>query len=306
MPILDANKPFSRKQAQEAGLSWRDLSGPRFRRVFHNVYVAASVTPSAELRTNAARHVVGDHAIASHHSAALLWGAVVPHSSDVHVTVPTGRVRPRSQGLHVHAADRTHVLRRGQPVTTPTATFVDLGRYLELVDLVTLGDSLVKAGVTTPEDLIDASRVGSGRGVRSARRAAAYVRAGVDSPMETRARMLIVLAGLPEPLINHQLRDDSGLVRRRLDLSYPQFRLAIEYDGRHHAENSAQWRGDVRRREELDAQGWRLIVLLSGDIYSSPSQTLQRIRAAMRSCGMKTPPHRDEWQRHFPEPVTVH
>lgn len=196
--------------------------------------------------------------------------------------------------------NRKQVSHRGQSVTTPSATFVDLGRCLDLVDLVVLGDSLVKAGVTTPQDLIEAARTATGRDARRARRAAAHVRMDVDSPMETRTRLLMLLAGLPEPVVNHQLRDDTGVVRRRLDLSYPQFRLAIEYDGRQHAENSAQWQGDVRRREHLDSLGWRLIVLLSGDIFSSPGQALQRIRAAMESCGMTVPVRSEEWRRHFP------
>ncbi len=300
MPDLDPRKPFTRQQANDAGLSWRDLRGPEFRRLFRNVYVSAALVPGTELMARAARKLVGEQACASHHTAALLWGGVVPHSSDVHITVPVGCVRHRSQGLQVHAADRTSVCHHGQLVTTPSATFVDLGRYLELIDLVVLGDSLVKAGVTTPEELIETARTATGRGVRTVRRAAAYVRVGVDSPMETRARLLMVLAGLPEPVVNYVMRDDSGVVRRRLDLSYPQFRLAIEYDGRQHAENSAQWQGDVRRREDLDGQGWRLMVLLWGDIYSSPGQSLQRIRAAMASCGMTVPAQSEEWRRHFP------
>jgi len=47
------------------------------------------------------------------------------------------------------------------------------------------------------------------------------VRIGVDSPLETRLRLLIVLAGLPEPKVNHQLRDQHGDVVMRFDLSYP-------------------------------------------------------------------------------------
>jgi hypothetical protein len=39
-------------------------------------------------------------------------------------------------------------------------------------------------------------------------------RNGVDSPMESRLCMLLVLAGLPEPFVNHALRDETtGRVR---------------------------------------------------------------------------------------------
>jgi hypothetical protein len=120
--------------------------------------------------------------------------------------------------------------------------------------------------------------------------------------MESRLRMLLVLAGLPEPVVNHALRDETtGRVRYRLDLSYPKWRIAIEYDGRQHAENTAQWRWDVQRREDLDADGWRLVVVLSGDLYRSPARTLERIVTAARAQGVSLRLRRDEWRRYFPQ-----
>jgi len=108
----------------------------------------------------------------------------------------------------------------GLPLTCATQTFLDLAGDLDLVDLVVLGDSLVRTGVATLDDLVAAAAAYRGRRARLARRAAAYVRQGVDSPMESRLRMLLVLAGLPEPVVNHALRDETtGRVRYRLDLS---------------------------------------------------------------------------------------
>ena len=52
-------------------------------------------------------------------------------------------------------------------------------------------------------------------GTRLALRAAGLVREGVDSPMETRVRLLIVLAGLPEPSVNHIVRAEDGSWRMR-------------------------------------------------------------------------------------------
>ena len=49
-----------------------------------------------------------------------------------------------------------------------------------------------------------------------------------ESPMESRARMALVLGGLPAPAVQHLV-----VVRGRryyLDLAYPQHRIAIEYD----------------------------------------------------------------------------
>lgn len=300
MSDLDGSKAFTRASARQAGVGWRALGGTRYRRMFYGVYVCADLLPSMRVSATAAIEASGDSAaVGSHHTAALLWGGIVPHSIDVHVTVPTGHTRRRTAGLQVHASDRSTSLRRGVKVTAAADTFVDLARYLSLVDLVVLGDSLVKVGSAAPEELRDAAAAAKGRGARLARRAADLVRAGVDSPMETRTRLLMVLSGLPEPVVNHVLRHDDGEIRRRLDLAYPQARLAIEYDGRQHAESTRQWQGDVRRREELDGDGWRLLVLLAPDIYRTPEHTLGRIRAAMHQCGMPVPPANHEWREHF-------
>ncbi|MGB3686526.1 MAG: hypothetical protein WA991_11955 [Ornithinimicrobium sp.] len=172
-----------------------------------------------------------------------------------------------------------------------------------------LGDSLITAKATTVRELEDAVQpaltVGKGRAVRGARarqllRAAGYLRAGVDSAMESRSRMLLSLAGLPEPVVNFKMRDSSGIVTRRLDLSYPAYKLAIEYDGRQHAESDNQWQADVTRREELDHDNWRLVVLLSGDVYRSPARTITRVCMAMADCGMHVPALTEEWRRYFP------
>ena len=166
---------------------------------------------------------------------------------------------------------------RGIPVTTAEDTFLDLVPRLGLVDLVILGDSLVLRGRTSPRALRAAADASRGRHRRHAIRAAALVREHVDSPMESRLRLLLVLAGLPEPVVNHCDYDDTGRLLRRYDLSFPQQRLAIEFDGRQHAESSRQWERDVERREELDDEGWRIVVVLGKGIYREPRRTLERV-----------------------------
>jgi len=119
-----------------------------------------------------------------------------------------------------------------------------------------------------------------GRGGKLARRAARYVREGVDSAMETRLRLLLVLAGLPVPEVNVILRHPDGSWWMRFDLCYPSLKLIIEYDGRHHAEDSEQWLHDLKRREALDRMGWRVIVVTMHDYYDAPEEVLHRVRDA--------------------------
>ena len=165
-----------------------------------------------------------------------------------------------------------------------------------------LGDSLVAKRRTTTQQIVAAAHAWKGKGSRLARRAADLVRAGVDSPMETRLRMLMVLAGLPEPVVNHIEYDAMGAWAKRFDLSYPDLLLIIEYDGRQHAEDDRQWGRDIERREQLDTDGWRLIVVRSAGIYTEPGTTLQRIMDAMRERGAIRLPRtlNREWERYFP------
>ncbi|WP_235508697.1 hypothetical protein [Terrabacter sp. Root85] len=294
---LNEGRPFLRSEA-------RHLSDGQLRRgyraLFHGVYVRHR-TPVGDLELAEAALLVAEQgSYVSHHTAARLLGAVAPDHPDVHVT--SRRLRVKGAGLTGHRAkaEQQVVLWRGIRMTSPVQTFLDLAHCLTLVDLVVLGDSLVRRRRTTPDELVSATRARRGPYSRLARRAAALVRAGVDSPMETRLRLLIVLAGLPEPEVDHRVHDDGGTLLRRYDLSYLPFRLIIEYDGRQHAESDEQWLSDIGRDEALDDEQIRRLVVVSRDIYSTPANTLARITRAMRRAGMPVPRLRHEWRRHFP------
>lgn len=76
--------------------------------------------------------------------------------------------------------------------------------------------------------------------------------------------------------------------------------MIIEYDGRHHAFDSDQWIHDLERREWLDQDGWRIVIVISEGIYETPLRTLQRVRAALDERGARVPKaFRQEWMRHF-------
>ncbi|WP_385907858.1 DUF559 domain-containing protein [Terrabacter sp. GCM10028922] len=290
--------PFRRCQRPPGVTDWH-LRTPAFRRLFHDVYVDRAQTLTPLLMARAAL-LVAPGATVSHHSAARLWGGVVPDDGFVHLACPNRR--PQVDGIKAHrasASGRTTTW-RGLVVTTPVQTFLDLAPHLGLVDLVVLGDSLVKRKRLTPGHLVVAATAHRGAGARLARRAAGLVRDEVDSAMESRLRLLLVLAGLPEPVVNHRIHWADGQVRYRFDLSYPDHRLVIEYDGWQHVESQQQWTGDVDRREWLDTNGWRIVVVIARDLHRRPARTLHRIRAAMRECGMSVPVLRDAWRQHFP------
>ncbi len=263
------------------------------------VHIAASAPADPLNDALAVLLVAGDGAFVSHHTAARLYRGIVPDDARLHASTTGARHRSRIPGVFVHRSTRTPTQYRGVPVTSPSDTFLDLVPTLGLLDLVTLGDSLVTRRLTTPRRLVaGASTLTKDR--RKAERAASLVRVGVDSPMETRLRLLIVLAGLPEPEVNIEIHNEFGDIVRRIDLGYRAAKLGLEYDGRQHAESTQQYGSDVRRREDISALDWHEWTAVSNDIFKTPADTLARIVAVMTKRGMNVPPLKDDWRAHFP------
>jgi very-short-patch-repair endonuclease len=196
------------------------------------------------------------------------------------------------------------ILVQGIRTTDPIGTFIECAGSLSLVELVVLGDALVKRYRIKAAALLRACRMSTDYYARAAQRAAEYVRDGVDSPMETRLRMLIVLAGLPEPEVDFRIYNDDGTLRRRFDLYYPSIGLIVEYDGRQHAESPSQWNRDLERREEFDDDGRRIIVVTAEGIFVEPARTLHRVRRQLVLRGLGDVPQiQPDWEEHFPTRV---
>lgn len=303
-PALDVRRPFTRADAAAAGVDPKVLRTSRYRRIFRDVYVSADVPDSPALRADAALALHPPTAFLSHTDAARFYRLPVPDTPDVHVTVPSQRDRRARPGVrcHIATAPPRVVEVRGRRVSHPFRMFIELASMLSLVDLVVVGDAMVRVFGIEPERLVKELAGCSERHVVAARRAAGHVRAEVDSPMETRLRMLLVLAGLPEPTVNLKLRDEHGEVVMRFDLSYPAVRLAVEYDGRQHAEDTGQWNHDVDRRELIDDIEWQVVVVTSKGIYREPARTIERVRSKLLKRGCRDMPRRlsDAWRPHFP------
>jgi hypothetical protein len=301
--LFDPRRPFLRADGIRAGLTDRQLRGPGFRQLFRSVFVDAA-TPASDLqRATGALLLHCDQAWASHASAARVLGAPIPTIGEEHVSVPHQALRRHHPGIrcHVGRSTPTQVV-DGVRISDDRAMFVEMAELLGLVDLVVLGDWLVRQRRTTPARLVAWCRTSKHKQARRALRAALYVRDRVDSPMETRLRMLLVLAGLPEPTVNFEVRDDRGDVVRRHDLSWPRIRLALEYNGRVHVELLETWASDVERRNASDEDEWRTIIVLAAGVFATPEQTVQRVWRALRDRGLPGVPDRpsDAWRPHFP------
>jgi very-short-patch-repair endonuclease len=296
------DRPFTRREFTDRGYDPRLLRRRIYRAVLKAVWVHVDcIDDTTRIRAALLVHPPG--AIASHFSAARLYRLPVPEHPFEHVTVFRAKDRRRHNGVKSHVTKRLRRVRqvRGIPVLDPVSTFIQLAGHLSLVDLVVLGDALVREFGITPAKLRGLCRRSGDYHASRAAEAADYVRAGVDSPMESILRMLIVLAGLPEPTVNVQLVDESGALRRRFDLYFRDARVIVEYDGRQHARDTAQWRRDLERREEIDEEGYRILVVTAEGIYQDPERTLERVRGTLVARGMTDVPQiGDRWRDHFP------
>lgn len=298
---FNSSEPFTRADLQRAGLENSLVRRRGYVSLVTGVWIEAGARDHLSL-IKAALLIHPADAFASHQSAAVVLGLPVPDSPFAHITVRDQADRHYRAQIkpHVTGRPRRVIVVNGIRTTDPIATFIDCAGSLSLVDMVVLGDALAKRFKIGPADLRRACNQSTDYYAGLARMAADLVRAGVDSPMETRLRMLIVLAGLPEPEVNVTIWRADGTWHRRFDLCYRGIKLIVEYEGRQHALDVRQWHWDIERREEFDDEGYRILLVTADGIYREPGRTLQRIRRQLIVRGMPEVPVIDErWREHF-------
>jgi hypothetical protein len=252
--------------------------------VLRGVWVSADAPDNLELRLQAVALVLPPRAVVCGATAAWLWGASVRRDDDldVHVLCPNGsRIRSRP-GLRVvqGTIEPGDVWQWGAVrVTSAVRTAYDCLHRLPRIDALVIADALTHLNRPTLGELeayIEAH--GGARGVRVVRQRLSEVEPRSESPMETRTRLVLVDGGLPRPEAQWDVYDGDGCHVARLDLAYPELKIAIEYDGALHW---AQRRDDDRRRDRLRALGWTVFVVSASDIYREPDQLVAQVSAAM-------------------------
>jgi hypothetical protein len=218
----------------------------------------------------------------------------------LHLSRESGGPLPRRRGiaghrLKVREGDLTDI--DGMRVTSVARTWVDLGSVLPIDDLVVAGDAIVseharhfgppKVAMVPLAELRDfVDRANGVHGVRTARLALELLRVGVDSPPESKLRLLLDDAGLPEFTPN--CRVDDALNRPVwTDLGCRRFRTCIEYDGFHHL-TPEQQALDAYRDQRVTEAGWRQVKINSIDMSRGPDWVASRVKQALRKQG---------WQR---------
>lgn len=234
----------------------------------------------------------------SHRSAALLWGAPMPHAPlpELHLSSFSPLRAPRVAGVRGHCLERERFQvdrRDGILLTSPAATWVTLGQ-LPLAQLVAAGDYFVRvfraghgrqrAGappLATRQELRAALALGRWPGAQRLRQALALIREDSWSPRESAVRVILAGAGLPEPQLNIDVFDRRGVFLACLDLAFSAFKVAVEYHGQVHADRYAE---DVERVERLRAEGWT-IIQVTRELARHPHLLVQRVAQALRQRG---------------------
>lgn len=276
--------PFTTGEARRAGLGPSVLRGRRVERLFRGSYRLAEPELTLAGLVAAARPVAPPDVLVTGVTALRLLGAAVGPIRPLHL-VTTHPHPVRRPGLHVTRV--TSLPPAVDGLVRPEDAFVVAACALDLVELVSAGDHLVRHGLATPDSLVGAAGRRRGRGSVLARLAAGLVRARVDSPRETELRLCLVLAGLPEPECN-PLVGAAWLAVGRADLVLRELRVVLEYEGDQHRTDVRQWNRDIERSEGFEATGWRL-VRVTAERMRRPRSVVVRVLQVLRDAGYAGP-----------------
>lgn len=288
---------LNRSQAHRAGLSddaiKRRIRSGRWRRLRTGVYVVGPVPSSWHQRVMGVCLGGGPDLVASHRTAARLWG-LLDADGRIEVTV-AGERRVRLPGARVHQSillpDLDRTTRASIPVTTLSRTIADVSGHQ---DPLTVGIWIDGAMRNHRLGLLDlrscvARLAGPGRrDLRPLRAALAPRLPGYDpgdSELEARALRALDDAGLPRPVQQHPVRRPDGRTAF-IDLAYPPEMVAIELDGwEHHGRRSA-FDSDRIRRNELTLLGWdvyQFTATTTGSVLTSTISSALAMARAQRA-----------------------
>lgn len=146
---------------------------------------------------------------------------------------------------------------------------------------------------TTRESLHDCvARYPGFKGILKAREALVLIRVGSDSPQESRLRLAMNAVGLPDPSLQVEWWDPeySTDFPATADLGYPEWKIAIQYEGEHHGDKE-QLARDLRRDQAFLRQGWSVLRFGSADSregFQTAIQLITRVIQTVRARGVRS------------------
>ena len=288
--------PFTVATARAAGVSPKILRGRRFQSPHHGVHVLAATNGGEREAVAAALLVLPAGSLATGVTGLRLHGVEVGPPSPMRFVTTHAR-QVRRPGIKVTRVTRLPE-RWDDLAAIPEHCWLVAALELDLVELVTAADWLLRLRVTSRRALTAYVASSSSRGAAAARAAVEKIRDRVDSPRETRLRLCLVLAGLPTPECNPTIRGDGAY--GRVDLVYLEFRILIEYEGDQHRTDRFQWNRDIDRQEGFTRDQWTLL-RITAERARRPRWIVTRVYEMLREAGYAGPPPTfdEQWRRLF-------
>ena len=220
-------------------------------------------------------------ALLSHTSAAALHGLAGFRPGRLHLLVANGH-RPRPQGCQVHQVrSLDHVPRQlvdGIAVVAVPVTLVQVAAQVSAGRLEDAVDDALCRRLATVDELNSAC--GRGRpGCGSAWGTCWPPGPAVAGPTACPRRGLLRLLlgrGLPRPTLQHPVG------RYRVDLAYPERRIAIEYDSFRWHEVRRSRAATLARRNDLEAAGWHVLIAAEADLVDGAVRLAAAVTALLR------------------------
>jgi len=232
-------------------------------------------------------HQRAPDAVISHRSAAVLHGISGFRPGPMHLTVPAGRSARNPLG-RVH---RSEVLPEGDvtrlegiPVTRPARSLIDLASVVGRDALEEAVDDVPCRRLVSLAELV--SRTTDLAGRRGTASLARILEAWDSSPLpdgvaEMRVVRRLLAHGLPRPTPQQRITVAGNFIAR-VDLAYPEERLAIELDSfRWHA-GRRHFRNDRQRGNRIAAAGWQVLRVTPDDIDAGGDELCRTVAALLR------------------------
>ncbi len=271
--------PFTYADAVGVGVTRGQLRGASYRRLGSGLYRWVGLEESPLLTLTAVARRLPAGAAFSGLTALWLHELDLQLAAPIEVTIPGplgGGHRAGATVRQAALAPDEIVPRRGLPTTSALRTVVDLGGRNPLTEGVVAADLFLHAGrVSVAELRAYVAEHPNTRGIARLRRVVDFAEPLAESAMETRLRMLLVLARLPAPEVQVPIEDDRGRFLGRPDLLYRHRHLAIEYDGGNHRDRLVD---DNRRQNGFIGAGYRLLRFTAADVYGTPDTVVMQVR----------------------------
>lgn len=283
---------FLARQAFDAGLLTPEaVRGPAWRRLLRGVYADSRLEPDHLLSCQAAVLLASPEAVIAGASAAFLHGieTAAGDADPVQLLVERKHRFGPIQGVQVHtgtlpAADLT--TRQELRCTTPLRTAWDIALWRDVIRAVPVLDAMLRARLVSEGDLIGLLRHRRAEGARgSARVARAFGLADgrAQSPPESVLRVRLILRRLPAPVPQYPVTVRSGRVLHP-DLAWPDYQVALEYEGARHAEPD-RMQLDRQRLNALVDAGWLVLHATSRHLGASFDGLVADLRRGLRTRG---------------------